>query len=888
MRPYVGRGLKAEARIAAVLLSYESRMRLHSLLTAAALALAVSPCLAAEPALVRANLVKDINTAPGQWSSQPSLFKTLASRVYFAATAPRTGQELYSTDAQGGLRFLGDIAPGARGSLPEPVAVVGGKLIATADDGLTGRQLWALPVDGGLPQRLTSMSFNWSTPPGTAELVATIGNRALMYVRTQGYGLWSSDGTVEGTYYRSTASGFPLDVVQSGCALQDAAILFGGGSAQSLLVRSTGVPGGDSVIATLPPEVWARGSVNAGGVCYFLLASSSGPARWYLWRSDGTSQGSVQLASATEYVAGSIAAVGGDVYVLDTRDTFQPGEFHTRLWRLAAGASQPGIVIDLPGPIGSNGPLWSHGGHVLFNAFAPAGDTFESVLYASDGTTAGTRRLYPPAGQSGTSNDVYPVEGGVVLPGYGANDTRIDLPSGAVSSVDSGEFDYGVSALLDGVRIGLGQPYAGDREVWITSGAQGGTRLLNDVWAGTAGGLDVGGSWAAIGDTLYFTHAYVVDNGYMDHTLWRSDGGEAGTVMLPRNQYQDRSVGKVLRYGDSGVLFTSTHWYSHLYYADAALSSAVVAVPNVIGEFLQSTDNGTGAIYPCSGVSALCGIHPGSGGSILAEGSFGSAVPIGQLGTVAVFGRVDGASEIWRSDGTPSGTYRLLADRRLAASPGAANFELSGKLYFVTCTASYVCDLTVTDGTIAGTTQLLPAASTGVSAAAAAAGRLVMSMGYSWDAQLWSTDGTVAGTRLLRSGGGSQFASTGDVVQMTFQCSGCKQTRLVTDGTPAGTRLVDLPLNLRSEGRFAAALDPNSVVFSCANTGRGQELCLSNAAGDEIVVLPEIFPGSYDADPVLIGRTASAVYFSADDGEHGRELWQLRLLTDAVFADGFQ
>lgn len=865
-------------------------MRPFFLLSAVLLGLAGVSCWAATPAPVRASLVKDLDTRSGPRSSLPSLFTTQAGRVYFAAAAPATGQELYSTDAQGGLRFLGDTAPGARGSLPEPLVVVGGRLIATADDGLTGRQLWSLPVDGGQPLRLTSMNIGWHTPPGSADVMAAFGGRAILRIADQQVGLWSTDGTPGGTYYRSTASGFPLESASHGCALQDAAVLAGTASSQSLLVRSTGVPGGDSVIATLPTGTWTHASASVGGACYFLLGSYSSPASWWLWRTDGTPHGSVQLASATGYTARYLASIGNDVYWLDGRDNTNPEDARTRLWRLAAGAAQAQLVAEMPGPYSSHGPLWSHAGQVLFNAHARVDDRFEAALFGSDGTSAGTRRLYPPPGQSGTSNEVFPVAGGIVLHSYDL-DVRIDLPSGVVSRIDSGGFNYSYSALLDGVRIGLGEPYGGDREVWITAGTQGSTRQLNDVWADTASGVQETGSWAAIGDRLFFTHGAFVDYGFASRVLWRTDGSEAGTTMLAKDQYQDhRGVGKVVRYGDSGVLFTNDTWYTNLYFADAALSSATLAVADIHGEFLQSTDNGVGAVYPCSDIAALCGIHPASGGSVLAAGNFDGAQAIGTLGRVAVFATAAGSSEIWRSDGTPSGTYRLLADRYLRGTAWEPhqNLALGGKLFFVSCTASYACDLTVTDGTLAGTTFLLPMPSSGISWAARVGGRLVMGIGEYWTGQLWSTDGTVVGTQLLRSGGGSQFASTGNLVHMSFECSGCKQTRLVTDGTPAGTRLLDLPSGLHSAGRFAAALSPDAVVFSCENTTRGNELCLSNATGDEIVALPEIFPGNHYSSPILIGRTASAVYFSADDGEHGRELWQLRLLTDAVFADGFQ
>lgn len=888
---FAGQDTRAAARIAG---PHHGGTRMRFLIVPIVLLGLGDPLRAAEPPPVRASLVRDLNTDPGDRSSSPSLFIAGAGRVFFAARTPAHGQELHATDVQGNARLLADIAPGPSGSLPEPVAVVGKRLVATANDGITGRQLWSVPVQGGPPVRLTSMGDNWITPPGTATVIASFGDRVMLQVPTQGHGVWTTDGTPGGTYRRDTASGLPLSVVVAGCGLADAAILAGTDTTpQMKLVRSTGVPGGDSVIAALPSGTWPTAAVTLGGACYFLLAGSPA-AGWYLWRTDGTPEGSVQLASAADRVPSNMVVAGNAVYFLDSTDgsTTTP-PYATRLLRLNQGATQPAVVVELPTPLPVSRTLQSHESRVLFESFAPGAAGFEAVLYASDGTIAGTRRLYPPPGQSGIgSANVHPVAGGVIVSdSYGSgDDVRIDLPGGTVTTVDTGSFDFGTSVLVDGVRIGRGGPAGGNQEVWMTAGTAGTTRLLNELWVDTASGVEWLGEASAIGDTLYFTHAFVRDSDIsVNRVLWRSDGSEAGTTMLPRAQYStESSVRKLLPYGNGGVMFSTTYPYGGLYYADAALGSAALVVPGFTDGFLQSTDNGNGVIYPCRDITALCGIHPASGGTVLAEASFLWATPIGQLGPVAVFATNHGAQEIWRSDGTPAGTFRLLTGRQLLNPVDEADLVVDGKMYFVSCTMSYACDLTVTDGTVAGTSHLLPMPTSGISWSARAGHRLVMNVGFGSAGQLWSTDGTVVGTQLLHDGDGSQFASTGDRVHMRFQCTGCKESRLVTDGTPAGTRLVSLPSGLADSGRFSAALGSEAVVFSCQNSRRGEELCVSDASGDATVALPEIFPGQPSSAPILVGKTASAVFFSADDGVHGRELWQVHVLADAVFADGFQ
>lgn len=857
-----------------------SAMRLFSLISVVLLGLAGSAC-ASEPALVGINLVKDLDTRPGSRGSGPGRFKALGGRVYFSAAEVRTGAETYSTDAQGNVRFLGDIAPGARHSAPEPIVVVGDRVIVSADDGTTGLQLWSLPVDGGVPVRLTSLNNLWLSWDGLEQVVTVLGNRAFLVLPGQEYRLLTTDGTPAGTFERTPESGFPLRAANYGCALGETAIVDGFGESAHLLVRTNGLPGGDSVIATLPPAVVPRAAVAAAGQCYFLFSTDTlVSAGWSLWRTDGTAQGSTEIASA-QASAGGLAVLGNSVYFLEGTD-----DNHTRLRRLSAGGDVVDTVVDLPGPLRSNGPLWTHEGYLLFDAFAVGTNGFEAALFVSDGSSGGTRRLYPPPGESGNGIRWYPVPGAIVRKSNSGADLRVDLATGEMTALDSEFFNYADSAGLGGVRIGRGGGASGDAEVWITAGTTGSTRLLHDIWADTRSGVALpwrSGTSAAVGDTLFFSEAYdpTVD-GLPPNALWRTDGTESGTRMLPAVFHPGAQPRQVQRYGNDGVLFLTDR--NDLYRADVTLNSAALVATSIGGGWLQSVDQGAGAIFPCGGFTALCSLHSANGGGVLAEGNFDSAVRIGEIGGIAVFAPLSGR-DIWRSDGTAPGTFRLLTDRYLPDVPsGSQEISLGGKIYFIACLVSSACDLIATDGTVQGTQSLRAIPAGGLRWAGRAGNRLVLGTSAS---QVWSTDGTAAGTVLLYAGSGKVFASTGRHVHMHMSCAGCKQQYLVTDGTPAGTHFVDLPASLRHSGTFAAALGDDAVVFSCDNQRRGVELCLADSDGESIVPLPEIFPGDQSANPLPLGRTDSAVYFSADDGLHGRELWRLHLLTDAVFADGF-
>jgi ELWxxDGT repeat protein len=65
------------------------------------------------------------------------------NRLFFAATDPEHGTELWSSDGTPpGTRLVRDIRPGPAGSTISGFADVGGVVLFAADDGESGRELW--------------------------------------------------------------------------------------------------------------------------------------------------------------------------------------------------------------------------------------------------------------------------------------------------------------------------------------------------------------------------------------------------------------------------------------------------------------------------------------------------------------------------------------------------------------------------------------------------------------------------------------------------------------------------------------------------------------------------------------------------------------------------
>ena len=165
-----------------------------------------------------------------------------------------------------------------------------------------------------------------------------------------------------------------------------------------------------------------------------------------------------------------------------------------------------------------------------------------------------------------------------------------------------------------------------------------------------------------------------------------------------------------------------------------------------------------------------------------------------------------------------------------------------------------------------------------------------------WDGAacgLWYTDGSPASVTLLKAGLGcnpdqAHFTAAGS--NLFFGASGGAEGIELwkTDGTPEGTGLVkdiDPPLltSTGSHPRDFVAVG-NDVYFTADDGVHGRELWVSDGteAGTRLVM--DINPNPTGWEPggmTLIGDT---LYFSAEDGVHGRELWVLQpALTEVVY-----
>jgi ELWxxDGT repeat protein len=154
--------------------------------------------------------------------------------------------------------------------------------------------------------------------------------------------------------------------------------------------------------------------------------------------------------------------------------------------------------------------------------------------------------------------------------------------------------------------------------------------------------------------------------------------------------------------------------------------------------------------------------------------------------------------------------------------------------------------------------------------------------------ELWTSDGTGDGTMLLKDinpGDGSSYPASlegvGDSL-FFFADDGTHGKELwVSDGTEAGTALLK-DINAGSDGSWDSYWAGNAGVsgwlFFAANDGtHGTELWISDGTEAGTVLVKDInpagsgLPGFRANTNVVVDNT---LVFAADDGLHGRELWQ--------------
>lgn len=374
-----------------------------------------------------------------------------------------------------------------------------------------------------------------------------------------------------------------------------------------------------------------------------------------------------------------------------------------------------------------------------------------------------------------------------------------------------------------------------------------GQQLLRDVHNTNASTLEVANA-VNINGAVYFTASDVNQS-----LLYRTDGTPNGTVQLNMTDAGDEIQSPTNLTNLNGSLICLAHKRGSGY-----------CLFTSTGSIAGTTE-------------LLCTDSPNSFMNVL-----------GIMSNVLYFSFLqdDSGVELWRTDGTPYGTYMVKNINPGSAGSQPASFKVIGtKAYFQADDGVNGAELWRTDGTSAGTVlvnDIYPGATGSYPDNLTVVGTDVYFQANNGTngRELWKVND--AGSVLVKDIYSGTIGSTPGAMQVLnnelyFTAYDAVSTRLWrSNGTEAGTQLVKAALyNVSNLTVFN-----NQLVFIASEGVKGVELWRSNGADEGTALLKDINLSSGAYDDLTFGVNpgfmvaGSNLFFFANDGINGREVWK--------------
>lgn len=287
--------------------------------------------------------------------------------------------------------------------------------------------------------------------------------------------------------------------------------------------RSNGSAAGTTLLGDLRTsgQSFPEEFTKAGSYLYFEANDGTGPA---VWRTNGTSGGTKNLANPAYLSPRDLTPMGGDLYFT----AFTSGE-QGEVWRTdgtAAGTKEVTAIGGLDSAV-TAGTLVAVGSRLFFDVDTPTGHQ----LYRSGGTGATTARVKNLPGPATSFTNVAGTLFFVVEDApdswslWTSDGTRNGTVKVKALPGEPGE----VVAVGSRLFLSVGSAATG-RELWVSNGKAAGTRLVKDIYPGEGNGSEPEGM-VAFGTRVAFA-AYSHGTTADDYEVWVSDGTPTGTKML--------------------------------------------------------------------------------------------------------------------------------------------------------------------------------------------------------------------------------------------------------------------------------------------------------------------------------------------------------------------
>lgn len=394
--------------------------------------------------------------------------------------------------------------------------------------------------------------------------------------------------------------------------------------------------------------------------------------------------------------------------------------------------------------------------------------------------------------------------------------------------------------------------------LWKSDGTEAGTEEISqfDMYSG-------GTSIAGFGDAAFFTTSMTLsyEGGGGDNysTLWVTDGTADGTISLAHGSapFYGSDVRQGIRQPGPGSLGFQVVGDSGLYY------------------FVKS-QTGLDGDYPRAELwSYKCGEKTAK---ILFEAKKENHIPFLALEDGKLYFALN--NDIYMTEGesvTHLFTYQYDPWRAL----GASEAQAGNRTFFVKYAQGYGSELWIRDEEERMIKDIYPGSNSSDPAYFAVYNDLLF---FSSDSgrqgrELWISDGTETGTVLVKDVFPGEMDSSPTNLTVTDEgvlFVSSYNHLWISDGTEAGTRMIAYSIT-DSFQRYDPLPNIGGKWFYSTNIredNMGWELYTGGLHGHPISLVKDINKGTGSSNPRILLTSDNLLFFTADDGVHGIELWK--------------
>ena len=838
---------------------------------------------------VGTQLLKDIY--PNEQSSSVNILAVVGNTIYFSARDPEHGTELWKTEGvASGTKMVADLIPGPGGGNPTAGVVLNDVFYFPAN-GDRGRELYRTEGTEATTQRVRDINSQISPSGGyyssSPSNLTLFGDQILFTANDGDHGveLWKTNGTFGGTTlvkdirpgqfstnfgrFKSTTKGVYF-VANDGVSGSELWISDGTEAGTFMLKDIT--EGSESSSITLMEEV--------NGIFYFVVSETT--IKKKLWKTDGTTEGTEVVLEGN---VREFTLFNGELFFKNNNRLWKTdGEQEEQVNNLFISgefAEMGGLLYFIASESGSGTGIWKTDGtaagvslvkevatvsyHYAENLtatgshvyFTAETEEFGNELWVSDGTAQGTFLLWD------------------VIPG----------PDDGFRTYDHVRF-----GVLGNNLLFAGWDEEHGRELWKTDGTVEGTKLVKDINSKSQD-VRLSGDPVPFGDQIYFLTTA---------GLWKTDGSPENTELI-----SEFALASGLHALNDKLIFTaSTETVRTIWTSDGTAEGTLPLfnegempgsftfqndLPAIDGFLFFSgrTDEHGYELWKtdgsAEGTAMVMDIYPGEEHSFYSFSNDDYLVVDNILYFVANDGLI--GDELWRTDGTAEGTFPITDINPFGGSGISYLRYTDGTLFFIANDGASGYELWKSDGTTAGTVlvkDINPGAEDGVrfSPLTVFKGEIYFAgSDNEHGKELWKSDGTAEGTVMIkdiypafdqftRSSNPSDLYVFGDRLYFIADNGNGKKI-WHTDGTTAGTVLFSDYEAFYNTVLYNAG---GTLLFSANDGQHGLELFRLAADGTPVLLF-DLFPGPTNSAPTILGYYNDLLFFTAIDKDHGRELW---------------